>query len=384
MKTNSGNNLSKIESKALNNFYLSAKNIRDNILLFKQSFPLTKVCAIVKANAYGHGIKNVVNSIKDLVDYFGVADFFEAQKVRNLSAKPVLILAPVMDEQMEWCIKNCVSLSVSSVEYLKKIEKTAKRLHLSALVHLAVNSGMNRLGFSKKEKFEKTVEYLQGSNHLTLQGVYTHFHNSTDRVSTEIQYQKFCNIIACVKNKNIIIHASASNACLLDKKYAFDMVRLGLLMYGYCEMPVKNLKPVMKITATILNIVPVKKGEYVGYGKNYMASQNMCVACVSIGYADGYLRANSNKSRVIVNNQYANIVGNICMDLFLIDVTNISAKVGDEVIVLGEAIGKKITATEIAQNTNTLEYEILTNFKVERMKEHLIYDWIAVKITLDF
>ena len=130
----------------------------------------------------------------------------------------------------------------------------------------------------------------------------------------------------------------------------------------------------MKITATILNIVPVKKGEYVGYGKNYMASQNMRVACVSIGYADGYLRANSNKSRVIVNNQYANIVGNICMDLFLIDVTNISAKVGDEVIVLGEAIGKKITATEIAQNTNTIEYEVLTNFKVERMKEHLIFD----------
>lgn len=370
MKNNWNNKLP--NKTSLNNFYLYSKNIRHNILTFKQKFPTTKICAIVKANAYGHGIQAVTNCIKDLVDYFGVADFYEAQRVRSLSSKPILILAPVEDSQIAWCVENCIRLSVSSIEYLKKLEKISKKMNMSAFVHLAINSGMNRLGFSQKQQFAKAVDYAECSQNIVLQGVYTHFFDSTDLLSTEQQYQKFCDFLSCVNEKNIIVHASASNACLMDKKYAFDMVRLGLYMYGYCDIFVENIKPVIKITAKIINVVYVKKGESVGYGKNYIAEKNMKIGCVSLGYADGYLRGNSNKSRVIVNNQYCRVVGNICMDLFMIDLSHTKAKVGDEVIILGESGDKKITATEIAQNTNTIPYEVLTNFKVERMIEHII------------
>lgn len=352
----------------LNTFEIFTDNIRQNITNFKSHFKNVKICAIVKADAYGHGIEGVVKDIERLVDFFGVVDEQEALKVRNVSSKPILILSMINNCSLNEIIKQNISLSASNMPYLKRIEKTAKIENKVAKIHLKINTGMNRLGLYTKQNFIKLVEYINQSNYLTLEGIYTHFYDSTNKERTEVQYQKFCEYLRLIDTKNVIIHASASNACFLDDKYLFDMVRLGNLIYGYLDfIPPFLLHPALKITSTIVNIVNVKKGEGIGYGAKFIAPKNMKVATISLGYADGFLRANSNNGEVIVKNNYAKIVGNICMDLFMIDVTNINCKIGDKVIVLGSNGSKQITATQIANRTNTINYEVLTNFKRDRM-----------------
>lgn len=357
--------------KLLNTCFVNTQNIRHNILNFKKQFEGTKICAVVKADAYGHGMEAVCNSIRDIVDFFGVADEREALKVRRISSKPILILGMIASENFSAVIKQNVSVSVSSLTYLKKMEQVAKKLNEKVRVHVKINTGMNRLGIKSVSAFKKILDYIKNSNHIVLEGVYTHFYNSTNKVDTEKQYQKFCPFLKKLGSKNIIIHASASNACFLDKKYAFNMVRLGLLMYGYSNFnPKFRLLPAMNIFATIVNITTVLHGDGVGYNHAYIANNAQKIATISMGYADGLMRANSNKGKVIVNGKFAKIVGNVCMDLCMIDITNIDCKVGDRVVILGESDNKnglKIDANDIAQTTNTISYEILTNFRHDRM-----------------
>lgn len=354
--------------KLLNKFIVFPKKIVANIQKFKKQCS-AKICAIVKADAYGHGIGGVVPYIKQYVDFFGVADEREALKVRSLTAKPIVILNMVKSENLPELLTKQISLSVSNFAYLKQILKVANTLKIKAKIHLKINSGMNRLGVGSEERFKQMLNFISPQNMLVLEGVYTHFHDSLNMESTENQYQVFCQFLKHIDGKHKpIIHASATNAVLINPKYQFDMVRLGIAMYGYCDIPSQNFIPALQLESTIANIVNVKKGEYVGYGDNFVARKNMKVACVSLGYADGFLRANSNNGKVIVNDIFCSIVGNICMDLFMIDVSHVKCKVGDRVVVIGESLDKKITAQDIAQNTNTISYEILTNLKRDRMQ----------------
>lgn len=350
-----------------NVFTIYPKNIVNNILEFKKHCD-AKICAIVKADAYGHGIDGVVQNVRRYIDFFGVADECEALKVRALSSKPILILNMTLKQNLEMLIKNQISLSVSSVKYLKTILKIAKKLKIKAKVHIKINTGMNRLGFSNMESFKTALELLKKEDSVIFEGIYTHFFDSANRITTEIQYNDFCRYINIAKqNFNPIIHASASNAVLMDKKYQFDMVRLGISMYGYSELNAVKFTPALSLTSKITNILSVKKGQTVGYSGNYTAQSNIKVACVALGYADGLLRANSNNGKVIVNGKYAQIIGNVCMDLFMIDVTNIKCKLGDDVVIIGRQAGLEITAQDIAKRTNTICYEVLTNLKRDRM-----------------
>lgn len=366
--------------KLLNDFYLIKDNIKHNIMEFKKVYDKPKICAIVKADAYGHGIEGTVNSIKGLVDFFGVADSLEAVKVRAVTSKPILVLSMVDVTALKDCITKNISLSVSQLMYLRQIEDIAKKLCVNAKIHLKINSGMNRLGFCSKKNFLRAVDYINKSNFLVLEGIYTHFFDSLNQTILERQYNKFNQYLSLINTQNIIIHAGASNASITSSKYHFDMVRLGLLMYGYSEKQDSlsngkkffNLLPALKVTARIVNSVNVKKGNFVGYGRNYIATHNMKIACVSMGYADGFLRTNSNRGRVIIKGKFAPIVGSICMDLFMVDISDIKCKIGDEVVVLGKDGNLEINANEIAQNANTIPYEILTNFKRDRMNYHII------------
>lgn len=355
-----------------NIFTIYPKNIINNILEFKKHCD-AKICAIVKADAYGHGIDGVVQNIRRYVDFFGVADECEALKVRALSSKPILVLNLALKQNLETLIKNQISLSVSSVNYLKTILKISKKIKIKAKVHIKINTGMNRLGFSNIESFKTALDLLKKEDMLIFEGLYTHFFDSTNKMTTEIQYVDFCNYVKIAKeNFNPIVHASASNAVLMDKKYQFDMVRLGISMYGYSELNKVNFTPALSLTSKITNIMKVKKNQTVGYSGNYIAQRNIKVACVALGYADGLLRENSNNGKVIVNGKYAQIIGNICMDLFMIDVTNINCKVGDTVVIIGKQAGLEITAQDIARRTNTICYEVLTNLKRNRMNYHIM------------
>lgn len=352
--------------KLLNNFVVYPQQILSNIREFKKHCS-AKICAIVKADAYGHGVEAVASCIRQEVDFFGVADECEALKVRNVTSKPILILDMARSANLATLICHNISLSVSNIVYLKQIEKTAKALKIKAKVHLKINSGMNRLGFCNKQIFQKVLDFIYNSEWLVFEGIYTHFCNTDSKECTENQYKIFCEYISLIRKTSMpIVHASASNGVLVDTKYQFDMVRLGIAMYGYCEK-ISGISPALRITSTIVNIVSVKKGQTVGYGNTFKAPKKMRVACVSLGYADGFLRANSNNAHVIVNDCLVSVVGNVCMDLFMIDVSHIKCKVGDKVVILGKSAHHKIDAEDIARRTHTIPYEVLTNFKRDRM-----------------
>ncbi|MBQ0017398.1 MAG: alanine racemase, partial [Clostridiales bacterium] len=374
--------------------YISRQNLIDNILSFKKLRKETKICAIVKADAYGHGIKGVVPIIKNYVDFFGVVSLTEALEVRKYSSKSVLILSPIEKENILEAVQNQISLSVSNLRYLKTIENAIKNRNLKAKIHLKLNTGMNRLGFSNLVNFKKAVEFILTHDNLILEGVYTHFFDVSRKEVVSTQYEKFCkyknitnelifskNIENNSKNtqnytKNqtkLIFHCASSNLSLMDNMYCFDMVRLGILLYGYKEVESKiKLKPVLKITSSLVQIQSIKKGQNVGYGNNFTAKTDMKIGIVNLGYADGFLRTNSNEGKVIINNQFANIVGTICMDLFMVDITNIKCKIGDEVIILGSSKNLKIDADDLAKINNTISYEILTNIKKDRFNYQIV------------
>lgn len=359
--------------KLLNEFEFSYKIIRQNLLAYKQKFNDVKVCAIVKADAYSHGLTNVVLATKSLVDFYGVADSLEALKVRNVTSKPILILNMVDSDDLPTLIEQNISLSVFSLSFLNQVEKQAKLQNKIANIHIKINTGMNRLGLKRLTLFKKILEKIEQSKYLKLEGVYSHIYNSSNEKDCEKQREIFMSFLKLIDKKTkYIAHLSASEIAVKNPNFKFDMVRLGLLIYGYNSAGfLKSLKPCLKITSKIVNIINIKKGEIVGYGANFVAQKNMKIGCVAMGYADGFLRSNSNKGKVIINGEFCNVVGNVCMDLFMVDITNVDCKIMDEVVILGSQSynGKTITITaeDLAKINQTIPYEILTNFKFKRM-----------------
>lgn len=340
---------------------INNKNLINNIKSVKRIRKNCKFCAVVKANAYGHKISNIVPIIKDYVDFFAVANFEEATEVLKYTSKPILILCSIDKEKIEECIINNVRLSVSNFFELKRINQICEQLHKKAYIHLAVNTGMNRLGFLINKLFFKAVEYVYSCKFLVLEGIYSHFYDSENKEILEMQYNKFLKLKNEINNKNIIFHIASSDSAACDEKYCLDMIRIGILMYGYANKKyIKNIKPILELKSNIVHIQSVKKGENVSYGQSFIARKNMKIAVLPFGYADGYNRLLSNKIFVKINNTQCRQIGNVCMDLTLIDVTNINCKIGDEVTVLDE----EINAEFLAKICHTISYEILTSFKL--------------------
>ena len=361
---------------------ISKKNLLNNIKWVKElTAKQTLICAMVKANAYGHGLEQVVQAVKEDVDFFGVANLDEALGVRLLAPlSKVLIVGKTDDFIM--AIENDISFSIFSLQEMQNlIQKMNNYAGLKIpKIHIKINCGMNRFGVSSISEFQKVYK-LALANNIIVEGVFTHF--STAGVDEEIfvkQKLKFKNFIKEIPNNQLpIIHIGGSGVLLKNNKKTiyklpeidldFNMVRVGILLYGYSpSKKIDGLKKVMKIESKIVQIISVKKGEYVGYGKNFRAKKDMQVAIVPIGYADGLLRAYSKgslkiikkigESRKIYNSK---IIGNICMDLTMIDVSEVeNVEVGDRVIVLDNA-------EKMANELSTISYEILTNFSKLRV-----------------
>lgn len=351
--------------KSFNNYIINTKNIIYNLMQYK-SVNKTKICAVVKADGYGLGVKNFVKQIEQQIDYFAVACFSEAIKLRQITNLPILILNFVPHQNLKKCAENNISITVYNIDHLKLIKKYI--LQGTIKIHLAINTGMNRIGFNNINQFKKSLFYCSNIKNIKIEGIYTHLYNSADKVCTDKQFCIFNHFLDIFKNfnfNNIIIHTSASDASVLYKDKCFNMVRLGILMYGYSSTNL-HLKPALQISSKVINICKVKKGHSVGYGKVFIANKDMIIATVPIGYADGLLRSYAKKGSVLINNCFCKIVGNICMDMFMCDVTNVKTKIGDKVIILGDDKNNSISAQDIAVDCDTICYEILTNIKRNR------------------
>ena len=306
--------------------FVNIDNIRDNIIKLK-SFSKAKFCAVVKANAYGHGIE-ICRGINDLVDFYAVATAKEALTVKKMRLKKKILLLSKFDyKDLNALIKNQIRLTVDTLDDVAHIVSTAIANKKKAYVHIKINTGMNRLGIKSKSEFLEIYNTLKTCEYVKIEGIYTHYATAESKNSYKLKRQnaKFLSMINLIppkELKKIIVHCSNSAGFLKSSKYAYDMVRVGIAMYGYDQTEKLELKPALTIKAKVVKVQDVKKGESVGYGAEFVAPCDMKIAVVAMGYADGFLRQYKD-GYVIIKGQKCKIVGRICMDMFMCDVTHL-------------------------------------------------------------
>lgn len=338
--------------------FLNKQNLLNNIEFLSQKGG-RPICLMVKANAYGHGLEQIVQMATEDVDYFGVSNMTEGLRARQNTNKMVIVFGYCEDYQK--CMQNNLSFAVFSLDQVKEIVNLSLKNNLNPRMHLCVNTGMNRYGVKTKKEFVKIIRFLQTKN-ITLEGFYTHFSSlTTDENYTEKQAEKFEDFKSLLpKEWNTLTHIGGGNVIYRDFDASF--FRIGMQAYGYGTSEVKS---VLRVESQIVDIQEVLKGEHIGYLCAYTAQRDMKIATIPLGYGDGLFRKQSNKLEVLINGKRAKNVGNICMDAFMVDVTGIKCKRGDKVIVLENAL---ISAKEI----ESTEYEVLTalsKFRGERVIE---------------
>lgn len=359
--------------KSFSDYIIDIKAIRHNILQIEKAVNDTKICAVVKADGYGLGTKNFVPSIDDLVFCYAVACFKEAVELRKSTQKDILILNTIPKENLVFCAENNFEISVfSKSQILQMIKVFSKKSGKKLKLHLAVNTGMNRIGFADEQEFFETVKLIIMHKDLfEIAGIFTHIYNAICKKDTELQikiFKRYINILKKLGVENIIVHSSATTAGIDYANFRFDMIRLGIGMYGFFDGKTKlNLKQTISLESKIIKLTEIKQGDRVGYGKNFVAKHNMTIATIPLGYADGIFRCYAKKGFVIINNCLCKIVGNICMDMFMCDVTKANARINDKVIVIGKSKSHKIDCHDIAKKCNTICYEVLTNIKKNRL-----------------
>lgn len=320
--------------------------------------PNTKFCAVVKCNAYGHGVTQVCSAICDLVDCFAVANNREAVQIkRKFPDKNVLVLGGISTNFLRSAIKLGVIFSASNLQELQTLEDFASKQNMAVSFHLKLNTGMNRLGAKTEAEVQEILAFLPNCPHLNLVGVFSHISDGKNQKRTRKQAENFEKLTSALP-ANIQKHLLSS----IFSDYhdlCFDMVRSGISLYGYAQ----NTQPCLQIEARIVGIQTVKKGEYIGYGSKHRATRNGKIAILAIGYGEGLPRLWAKKGYVLINGKKARFCANICMDMSIVDITRIDAKINDYAVILGSSCAQKITATEIARACKTIPYEILTNFK---------------------
>lgn len=355
--------------KSFNDFILDTKKLKNNAYNIKSQLDRnTKFCAIVKANAYGLGIEAVCKSLYGIADFFAVANVSEGVGIRVFDKiTPVLILGVVDESHLDIIAKSNLSISISSIEKLVEILNFCEKNQVKINVHLQVNTGLNRFGFRSIAIFREGLKLIENSKYVVLQGVYSHFATKANDVRfIKKQYLRFNQFRKYIKDSDVICHIANSFATLYDKKFHLDMVRNGYLLYGCGKNAIGN-KFVLSIKSKLVNIFEAKKGDTVGYDRTYCVKNSMTIGVVPIGYADGYDRRLSNNFYVLINGEKCPIIGNICMDCFMVDLSHVNAKMGDDVIILGNQKNEKITLDDIAKVLDTSPYEVLLKFNYRRM-----------------
>ncbi len=355
-----------------NKYVINIDNLECNINLIRRILrDKVKLCAVVKADAYGLGVRNVVPVIDKYVDFYAVANLDEAMEIRALGVDTnILILSPVSIDDIDTCAKNNISISVSDNDYLRAV---LAHLHSTVKVHLKVNTGLNRFGFKDVAEFAKAVKFIKKSNNIILQGVFTHFATKKNDIEFINIQKNIFNEFAKLVPQYVIRHCANSFATMLSSTNQMDMVRVGANMYGDIRGDGLPLKDVLSIKSEVVFISDVSKHQTIGYDRTYKCHRRSKIAVVPMGYADGIDRNLSNKFYVLINGEKAPIVGNICMDCFMIDVTDIkNVYVGSEVVVLGSSYDEEIRLNDVAERLNRSAYDVLLNYKYHRCEQVLV------------
>ena len=331
-----------------------------------------KVCAVVKANGYGHGVIEVSKAcLAAGADFLAVAMISEAMELREAGFTcPILILGWTPEEGYEQAIANEVRLALFNVEEAEKLNAKAKAMGKKALVHLKLDTGMSRIGFQADETGLRTAEAILNMEFITVEGIFSHFSKADEADKTFARrqlatFKQFNEQLQQRTGVRIPIQHMAASAGIIDLPEGhLDMVRPGIMLYGFQpsdEMQhIADIKPALCWKARVGRVQKLPAGRLIGYNGTFELQKETMVATVPVGYADGYNRLLSNRGYVICRGKKLPIIGKVCMDQFMIDVSQLpDLKVGDEVILLGEDQGVSITVTEMANMLKTIEHEVV-------------------------
>ena len=338
----------------------------------------SKICCVIKADGYGHGAAELAHIYEKLgADFFAVSNIDEGIEIRNSGcALPIVILGYTPVEDAGRLSQYNISQAVFSLEYAKALSQECAKSGCTCKIHIKIDTGMSRIGFMCQEfprddySIKEICEACKLPN-LQLEGLFTHFcvsdEDADGRKFTQKQYKNFIYVREGLEKNGIavpICHCSNSGAIEDYPDTYCDMVRAGIILYGLAPSDKLcgrlNLVPAMTLKTSVAYVKELKKGADISYGRTFTAEHDMKIATVPIGYADGYIRSNAEKGYMLVNGKKAKIVGRICMDQTMLDVTDIDGvRTGDEVIVFGTGEDGAPTADIIAENTGTINYEVV-------------------------
>ena len=331
----------------------------------------TKVLAVIKADGYGHGAVELAHQLEDKVDYFGVAIIEEAVELRRAGIKkPILILGYTSPSQDDLLINYDITQNIYTYDMAKRLSDRAVALGKKVKFHIGLDTGMSRVGFQDNDESVEQIKKIVKLPNLVLEGIFSHYARADELVKTTafLQSERFDLFIDKLEKAgiNIPIKHLSNSAAVEELEKHYDMVRFGISLYGLypseeVDKSSVDLIPAMELRTKIVNLKTVPAGCGVSYGHTFVTQRETRVATIPVGYADGYPRALSSKGRVIVNGQFAPIIGRVCMDQFMIDVTDIEGELNieDEVILMGSDNGCTISAEEIGDMSASFNYEFV-------------------------
>jgi len=330
----------------------------------------TKILSVLKADGYGHNAVQVAELLKDKTDYFGVSIIEEALELRNSGiANPILIFGYTSPDQFDELLLNNIEQTIFQFDVAQKLSNAAVSLGLTAKIHIEIDTGMKRTGFKDNPESLETIKKIAELSNIEIIGIFSHYAcaDFCDKTSENEQRNMFIKFLDAVEKSGVTIpikHICNSAAVVDDDDY-FDLVRVGLLLYGLfpsddLHKERINLIPAMELKTHVIFVKSVEAGCGVSYGQTYVTNKTTKIATLPVGYADGYPRALSSRGRVLIKGQYAPIIGRICMDLMMVDVTDIDdVEVEDDVTLIGTDCGNSITAEEIGALSESFNYEII-------------------------
>ena len=326
------------------------------------------VIAVVKANAYGHGAAQVGRALEDAgADLLACADIEEGAALRAAGVRAdILIFGALSVSDLDGLFDCRLTPTISSPGAARAVQAAAARHKQRVRYHLKIDTGMNRLGF-RFDNLRRSLPELLRSENLDLDAVFTHFATADDPASTlfDEQRQRFDRVLADLQTLGArprFRHAANSAAVVRDSRVWFERVRPGLLLYGIVPPPLTStipLTPVMTLTSRITAVKGMRAGEVTGYGARFTATKPMTIAIVPAGYADGLDLRLAGRGCVLIRGRRAPIIGSVCMDMIMIDVTGLDASPGDEVVFIGHQDGDTIDAREMAATIGSIPWEIV-------------------------
>ena len=344
------------------------ENVKNTKALLKKD---TKMMAIVKADGYGHGAVEVARQIDELVDAYGVAILEEGIELRKAGfTKPILILGYTPKPLYPAMIRYDIATAVFTMEMAKEISDTAVAMHKNANIHIKLDTGMSRIGFAITKESKEIIEQIAKLPGIEIKGCFSHFArmDEKDKTKANEQFAKFTKMVNALEKDGVdlgIRHISNSAGIMEAPEVQMDMVRNGICLYGlYPSEEVQKerlpLKPAMELKAYVSYVKTLEPGVEIGYGGTYTTTKKTRVATIPVGYADGYSRCLSGKGSVLIHGKKAPILGRVCMDQFMVDITDIdNVCVGDRVTLFGKDGDSCITIEEISAMAHSFNYEFV-------------------------